>query len=123
MAVSRPHDQDGAVGVTNDGVGDVAKEGPLQSAESAAAHHDQVGADLLGQVDDRLVAAFVHLEVGDRDGAARRLDLPDLFVEYLLGLTPEVVVPRLDVDIVYRCGKRAPDRDDVEPRVGALREV
>ena len=111
--MSRPHDQYGAVGVTDDGIGDVAQQGPSQPAETAATHHDQVGADLLGQVDDRLVPAFVHPEVGDSNAATHFLDLPYLFVEYLLGFAPEVFTTRLGVDVVYSLRKRAPDRHDV----------
>ena len=111
--MSRPHDQYGAVGVPDDGIGDVAQQGPSQPAKPAATHHDQVGVDLLGQVDDRLVAAFVHPEVGDSNAATRLLDLPYLFVEYLLGFAPEVFTTRLGVDVVYGLRKRATDRHDV----------
>ncbi len=109
------------MGVTDDGIGHVAKEGPPQPAESAAAYHYEVGVYLLGQVYDGFVSPFVHLEVGDSDGAARLFDLLYLLVQYLLRLAPEILLPRLGVDLVDRRGKRAPDRDDVEPRPGAVR--
>jgi hypothetical protein len=99
--------------MTDDGIGDVAQEGPLQPSESAATHHDQAGADLLGQVDDRLVAAFAHPQVGDRDASPRLLDLPDLFVEYLLSLAPEIFARCFGVNVVDGRGERAPDCDDV----------
>jgi hypothetical protein len=111
------------VGVADDGVGDVAQEGTFQPTEPAAADHYQIGGDLLGQVDDRFVSPLIHLEVGDRDSAARLLDLPNLFIQYLLSLTPEVFPSRLGINLVHRCRKRAPDRDDVEPRFSALCEV
>ena len=96
------------MGVTDDGIGDVAQQRPSQPTETAATHHDQVGADLLGQVDDRLVPAFVHPEVGDRNGAARLLDLPYLFVEYLLGFAPEVFTTRLGVTSYTASGNVRP---------------
>jgi hypothetical protein len=111
------------VGVSDDRIGDVAHEGPFHSAEPAAAYHYQVDVYLLGEVDDRFVSPFAHPEVGDRDAATRLLDLPDLFVEYLLSLAPEVFAPRLGVNVVDGRRKRAPDRDDVEPRPDLLREV
>ena len=121
--LSRPHDQYRAVGVTDDGIGDIAHEGPFHSAEPAAAYHYQVGVYLLGEVDDRFVSPFAHPEVGDRDAATRLLDLPDLFVEYLLSLAPESLAPRLSlgVELVDSLGERLPDRDDVEPRPDLLR--
>jgi hypothetical protein len=111
------------VGVTDDGVGDVAHESPFHPAEPATADHYHAGADILGKMYYRLVPSLVHLEVGDRDGAAGLLDLPDLFVEHLLGLPPEVLAPRLGVFVVDRGGKRAPDRDDVQSRACALGEI
>src|SRR5215210_487858 len=71
----------------------------------------------------RLVPLLVQLEVGDRDGAAGLLDLPDLFVEHLLGLFPEIFAPSLGVFVVDRGVKRAPDSDDVQSRAGALGEI
>src|SRR5215217_6333765 len=123
VTMSRPHDQYRAVGVTDDGIGDVAHEGPFHSAEPAAAYHYQVGVYLLGEVDDGFVSPFAHPEVGDRDAATRLLDLPDLFVEYLLSLAPESLAPRLSlgVELVDSLGERLPDRDDVEPRPDLLR--
>ena len=77
------------------GICDVAHQGPLQPAEPAAAYHYQAGADLLGQVDDSLVPSLAHPQMRYRNGATSLLDLPDLLVQYLLGLAPEVVTPRL----------------------------
>src|SRR4051794_32859925 len=110
-ALGRPHYQDRAVGVADDGVGVVAEEGLLQLAESAATYHYKAGVDLLGQVDDRFVSSFAHPKVGDRDGSTPLLDLPDLFVQYLLSLAPEVFAPHLGVNVVDGCGERTPDRD------------
>ncbi len=86
------------MGVADDGVGDVAHEGAFHPAEPAASYNDQARADVLGEVDDGLVPAFVHLQVGDRDVAAGLLDLPDLLVEYLLGLAPEILARLFGVD-------------------------
>jgi hypothetical protein len=66
---------------------------------------------------------FIHLQVRDSDGAARLLDLPDLFVEYLLGLFPEIVAPRFGIFVVDGGRKRAPDRNDVQSRACALGEI
>src|SRR5215212_5317005 len=109
--------------MADDGIGDVAHEGSFHSPEPAAAYHYQAGPNILGQVDDRFVPPFVHLQVGDRDGTARLFDLPDLLVQYLLSLAPEVLTRRLGIDIVDGGRERASDRDDVESRVGALCEV
>ena len=111
------------MGMADYGIGDVAQESPLQPAEPAAAYHYQAGADILGEVDDRLVSSFSHPQVGDRDGATRILDLPDLLVQYLLSLAPDLLPPHLGVDLVNCSIKGAPDRHDVEPRIGALRKV
>ena len=111
------------MGVADHGIGDVAHEGAFHPAEAAAAHHYEAGVDVLGQVDDRLVPLFAHLKVRHRDGATGLLDLPDLLVEYLLGLAPEILAPRLGVFIIDRGRKGASDRDDVQPRAGGLGEV
>ena len=47
----------------------------------------------------------------------------NLFVEYLLGLPPEIFAPSLGVFVVDGGGERAPDRDDVQSRGGALGEI
>ncbi len=109
--------------VTDHRVGDVTHEGTFHPAEPAAADHYKAGVDVLGKVYYRLVPSFVHLQVGDRDGAARLLDLPDLFVEYLLGLPPEIVAPRFGIFVVDGGRKRAPDRDDMQSRACALGEI
>ena len=111
------------MGVTDDRVGDVTHERASHPAEPAAADHYHAGVDILGKVYYRLVPPFVHLQVGDRDSAARLLDLPDLFVEYLLGLPPEIFAPSLGVFVVDGGGERAPDRDHVQSRAGALGEI
>ena len=80
------HHQDGTVGVADHRVGDVPHEGALHPAEPAAADHYHAGIDVLGKVYYRLIPSFIHLQVGDRDGAASLFYLPDLFVEYLLGI-------------------------------------
>src|SRR5829696_8686375 len=120
---NRAHDQDRAVGMTHNRVGHVAHEGSPQPAEPPATHHDQVRTDVLGQVDYRLVPLLAKLEVGDGDGAARLLDLPNLFVEYLLGVAPDGLASRLGVGeelVVDGLGERAPDDDDVEASPSAL---
>ena len=119
----RAHYQDGAVGVTDDGIGDITHEGPFHPAEPAAADHYQTGVDVFGKVYYRLIPLFIHLQVGDRDSAACLLDLPDLLVEYLLGLPPEIVAPRLGIFVVDGGRKRAPDRDDVQSRACALDQI
>ena len=119
----RAHHQDRAVGVTDHRVGDVTHEGPFHPAEPAAADHYHAGVDVLSKVDDRLIPLFVHLQVGDGDGAACLLYLLDLFVEYLLGLPPEIFTSRLGVFVVDGGGKRAPDGDDVQSRASALGEI
>ena len=108
------------MGVTDHRVGDVTHEGTFHPAEPAAADHYHAGVDVLGKVYYRLIPLFVHLQVGDRDGAASFLDLPDLFVEYLLGFPPEIVAPRLDVFVVDGGRECAPDRNDVQSRARAL---
>ena len=105
------------------GIGDVTHEGAFHAPEAAAADHDHAGADVLGEVDYGLVPLLVKLQVGDGDVAPRLLDLSDLLVEYLLGLAPEILAPRLGVFVVDGGGKGAPDRHDVQPRAGALGEV
>ena len=111
------------MGVTYNRVGDVTHEGAFHPAEPPAADHYHAGVDVLGKVYYRLIPLFVHLQVGDRDGAASLFDLPDLFVEYLLGLPPEIFAPHLGVFVVDGGGERASDRDDVQPRAGALGKV
>ena len=55
------------MGVTDNGIGDVAHEGPFHSPEAAAAYNYQARVDILGEVDDRLIPLFVQLQVGDGD--------------------------------------------------------
>jgi hypothetical protein len=43
----RAHDQDRAVGVSNDRIGDAAHKGTPQPTAPAAAHHDQASTQLL----------------------------------------------------------------------------
>ena len=95
-------------------VGDVTHEGTSHPAEPTAADHYHAGVDVLGKVHYRLIPLFIHLQVGDRDGAASLLDLPDLLVEYLLGLLPEIFTPSLGIFVVDGCRKCAPDCDDVK---------
>src|SRR5215212_9479364 len=99
----RAHHQDRAVGVTDHRVGDVTHEGASHPTEPAAADHYHAGIDVLGEVYDRFVPLFIHLQVGYRD----------LSVEDLLGLAPEIFAPRLGVFVVDSGGKRTSDRDDV----------
>ena len=109
--------------MTDHRVGDVTHEGAFHPAEPAAADHYHTGVDVPSKVYYRLIPLFVHLQVGDRDGAASFLDLPDLFVEYLLGLFPEIVAPRLGVFVVDGSGERTPYRNDVQSRARALGEI
>src|SRR5215213_1172535 len=66
-ASGRAHDEDGAMGVTDHGIGDVAHEGAFHPPEAAAAYNYQARVDILGEVDDRLIPLFVQLQVGDGD--------------------------------------------------------
>ena len=109
--------------MTDHRVGDVTHEGTFHPAESAAADHYHAGVDVLGKVYYRLIPFFIHLQVGYRNRTASLLDLPDLFVEYLLGLTPEIIAPRLGIFVVDGGRKRAPDRNDVQSRACALGEI
>ena len=111
------------MGVTDYRVSDVTHEGAFHPAEPAAADHYHAGVDVLGKVHYRLIPIFIHLQVGYRNRTASLLDLPDLFVEYLLGLTPEIIAPRLGIFIVDGGRKRAPDRNDVQSRACALGEI
>src|SRR5918995_6587437 len=101
----RAYHQDRAVGVTDHRVGDVTHEGASHPSEPAAADHYHTGVDFFGEVYDRLVPLFVHLQMGDRDLAARLLDLRDLVVEDLLRLPPEIFATRLGVFVVDGGGK------------------
>jgi hypothetical protein len=111
------------VGVTYNRVGDVTHEGTFHPAEPPAADHYHAGVDVLGKVHYRFIPFFIHLQVGYRNRTASLLDLPDLFVEYLLGLTPEIIAPRLGIFVVDGGRKRAPDRNDVQSRACALGEI
>ena len=111
------------MGVTDHGIGDVTHEGAFHAPEAAAADYDHARVYIFGQVDDRLVPLFVQLQVGDGDGASRLFDLPDLLVEYLLGFAPEILASRLGVLVVNGSWKGSSDRDDVEPRTGAIGKV
>ena len=111
------------MGVTYNRVGDVTHEGAFHPAEPPTADHYHAGVDVLGKVYYRLIPLFIHLQVRDCDGAARLLDLPDLFVKYLLGLPPEIIAPRLGIFVVDGGRKRAPDRNDVQSRACALGEI
>jgi hypothetical protein len=119
----RAHHQDGAVGVADHRVGDVTHEGASHPTEPAAADHYHAGVDILGKMHDRLIPLFIHLHVGDRHGATGLFYLPDLFVEYLLGLFPEIVAAGLGILVVDSGRKRAPDRNDVQSRARALGEI
>ena len=111
------------MGVTDHRVGDVTHEGAFHPAEPAAADHYHAGVDVLGKVYYRLIPLFVHLQVGYRNRTASLLDLPDLFVEYLLGFFPEIVAPRFGIFVVDGGRKRAPDRNDVQSLTCALGEI
>jgi len=76
----RPHDQDRAVSMTDDGVSDISHKNPPEPAEPSAAYHYQTGPDIFGQMNDRLIPSLTHLEMSDSNGATRLLDLPHLFV-------------------------------------------
>jgi hypothetical protein len=105
-----------AVSVTDDRIGYVAKDGPLQPAESAATYHYQVGVYLLGQVYDRFVSPFAHAQVGDSYGAARLFDFPDLTVQDLSSLAPEGFTSLFGLRVEFVDGlarKRANDGYDV----------
>ena len=120
-----PHDHDRAVGMSDDGVGDISHEGPLEPAEPSAAYHYQTSADIFGQVNDRLVPSLAHLEMSDSDGAARLLDLPHVFVKYLLGLAPEGLASCFGFCVLFIDGawESASDDEDMEPRASTLGQV
>ena len=113
------------MGMTDDGVGDISQEDPLEPSESSAAYHYQSSVDIFGQVNDRLVPSLAHLQMTNSDGAARLLDLPHLFVEYLLGLAPDGLAAffRFRVRFIDGAGKSASDNDNMEPRAGTLGQV
>ena len=111
------------MGVTDHGIGDVAHEGASHPPKPAEAYHDHYGVDVLGEMDYGLVTLLVHLQVGDRDGASSLFDLPDLLVQDLLGLAPEIFAPHLGIFVVDGCREGASYSDDVEPRIGAPGEV
>jgi hypothetical protein len=111
------------MGVTDHRVGDVTHEGTFHPAEPAAADHYHAGVDVLAKVYYRLIPFFIHLQVGYRNRTASLLDLPDLFVEYLLGFLPEIIAPRLGIFVVDGGRKRAPYRNDVQSRACALGEI
>ena len=71
-------------------VGDAANQCPSHTAQAPAPHHYEPGTQLLGQVDDGLIAAFSdpEPEVGFFDAASRLSDLSNLLVEHLLGFCP-----------------------------------
>lgn len=63
------HDHQTAVGMVGEAGGDTAEKEPLRDGEAAAAHHDQVGVNLVGNVEDRGVDGLV----GAPDKPARTL--------------------------------------------------
>src|SRR5829696_8543524 len=109
-----PHNHDRAVSMSDDGVGDITHEGTSEPAEPSAAYHYQTGADIFGQVNDRLVASLVHLQMSDSDGAACLFDLSNLLVQHLLGLASNGLAPCLGLGIVIvdGLGERPPDDDE-----------
>src|SRR5918995_4125954 len=102
--------------MTDDGVGDIPHEGTLQPAEPSAAYHYQTGADIFGQVNDRLVPSLAHLQMSDSYGAVRLFDLPNLFVQHLLGLASNGLAPSLGLGVVIvdSLGERSPDDNNME---------
>ena len=112
----RPHDHDRAVGMSDDGVGDIPHEGSPEPAEPSAAYHYQTSADIFGQVYDRLVPSLAHLQMSDSYGTARLFDLSNLLVQHLLGLASNGLAPclGLGVVIVDSLGERPPDDNDME---------
>jgi hypothetical protein len=55
-------------------------------------------------VDDCLVSSLAELQVADGAGAARLLDLPDLFIQYLLSLASEGFTPLLGLCVEFEDG-------------------
>ena len=106
-------------------VSNIPQEEPPQPAEPSTAYHYQTSADVFGQVNDRLVPSLAHLEMSDSDGAARLLDLPHVFVKYLLGLAPEGLVSCFGfcVRFIDGAGKSAPNNEDMQPRASTLGQV
>src|SRR5215203_5361007 len=111
--------------MTDDRVGDITQEDPLQPSEPSTAYHYQTSADIFGQVNDCLVPSLAHLEMRNSDGAARLLELPHVFVKYLLGLAPEGLVSCFGFCVFFidGAGKSASDDEDMQPRASTLGQV
>jgi hypothetical protein len=64
-------------------------------------------------MNDRLIPSLAHLEMPNSDGAAHLLDLPHVFVKYLLGLAPEGLAS---------CFGFVMTAEEVNPVIRALRQ-
>jgi len=76
-------------------------------------------------MNDRLIPSLAHLEMPHSDGAARLLDLPHLFVKYILGVAPEGLAPCFGFGVRFIDGawESASDYEDMEPRASTLGQV
>jgi hypothetical protein len=84
----RTYDHHGAVSVADDGGGDASHQRPSYPTEAPAPHDYKPGAQLLGQVDDGLIATFSHPKVGFFNTPSRLFELLHLLVEHLLSISP-----------------------------------
>src|SRR5215208_834761 len=83
----RTRDHHRAVSVADDGGGDASHQCPSHTSQAPAPHDYEPSAQLLGQVDDGLVAAFSDPKVGFFDTPSRLFDLLHLLVEHLLSFS------------------------------------
>src|SRR5215207_109875 len=81
-----PHDQDRAVGVPDDRVGDAAQEGSPYSPKAPASHHYHSGVEPLGEVNDLLPRWSFHRKVRLRHDPPGLLYLLYLLVQCLLAV-------------------------------------
>jgi hypothetical protein len=80
-----PHDQNRAVSVPDDGLGDASHKGPLQGSESAAANDYQPSAQHAGQP-HHLCVEEAYPRMSPRDLVAGLPDRLSLLVEFRSGL-------------------------------------
>ena len=73
--------------MADDGGGDASHQRPSYSTEAPATHDYKPGAQLLGQVDDGLIATFSDLKVGFFNTPSCFFELLHLLVEHLLSIS------------------------------------
>ena len=84
----RTHNHHGAVSVADDGGGDASHQRPSYPTKAPAPHDYKPGAQLLGQVDNGLIATFSDPKVGFFHTPSRLFELSHLLVEHLLSISP-----------------------------------